>query len=225
MLGLLFLLALTHLLSPSADLEWAPLNTLDLSQITGDDFTEVPDSVVQEVSESFARDGFMYAVNHGMSWESVKRQFDIGQFAFNNVPESQKEKYKADMLGKGSFVGYKNQGHWKIDGIKDRIEQFNLGSQSFSEESRKNLFPEEMQALLPEMEEFARFNHEKILRRVLTVFSKVLKLPADTLWNLSKDPQVKGLDLLRYAMYHTPDKDDDKALGGVRLQGHTDFNR
>lgn len=53
----------------------------------------------------------------------------------------------------------------------------------------------------------------------------MLKLPADTLWNLSKDPESKGLDLLRYAMYHTPSKDDDKALGGVRLQGHTDFNR
>lgn len=52
----------------------------------------------------------------------------------------------------------------------------------------------------------------------------MLKLPADTLWKLSEDPEVNGLDLLRYAMYHTPPKDDDQALGGVRLQGHTDFN-
>lgn len=208
-----------------ADLDWAPLNSLDLSKITGDDFTEVPDEVVQEVSESFKTSGFMYAENHGLSYEDVLRQFDIGQFAFKNVGEDQKAKYKADMLGKGSFVGYKNQGHWSIDGVKDRIEQFNLGSQSFSPEARQQLFPSEMQALMPEIEAFAKYNHDIILRKVLTVFSKVLKLPADTLWNLSKDPEVKGLDLLRYAMYHTPDKADDKALGGVRLQGHTDFNR
>jgi isopenicillin N synthase-like dioxygenase len=59
---------------------------------------------------------------------------------------------------------------------------------------------------------------------LLTVLSKVLKLPADTLWNLSRNPEKNGLDLLRYAMYHTPPKTDDKTLGGVRLQGHTDFN-
>lgn len=32
------------------------------------------------------------------------------------------------------------------------------------------------------------------------------------------------MDLLRYAMYHSPPQSDDNALGGVRLQGHTDFN-
>jgi hypothetical protein len=41
---------------------------------------------------------------------------------------------------------------------------------------------------------------------------------------LSENPEKNGLDLLRYAMYHTPPKNDDSTLGGVRLQGHTDFN-
>lgn len=81
-----------------------------------------------------------------------------------------------------------------------------------------------MQALLPEIEAFAKFNHENILRKILTVLSKMLKLPADTLWQLSRNPEQNGLDLLRYAMYHTPASNDDKTLGGVRLQGHTDFN-
>lgn len=104
------------------------------------------------------------------------------------------------------------------------LQQFNLGSQSFSPEARRRLFPPSLQALLPEIEEFAKFNHRNILRKILSVLSRVLKLPADTLWKLSEDPEVNGLDLLRYAMYHTPPKDDDQALGGVRLQGHTDFN-
>lgn len=49
-------------------------------------------------------------------------RFAIGQYAFNNVTPEDKEKYKAKILETGSFVGYKEAGHWKIDGVKDRIE-------------------------------------------------------------------------------------------------------
>ncbi len=70
------------------DLEWAPLTTLDLSTITGDDYTSVPDSVVASVGEAFSRDGFIYAENHGLTWEHVLRQFAIGQYAFNGVSEA-----------------------------------------------------------------------------------------------------------------------------------------
>ncbi|EPQ30500.1 uncharacterized protein PFL1_02026 [Pseudozyma flocculosa PF-1] len=206
------------------DIDWAPLRTLDLSKVTGDDFTDVPADVVQEVGDAFHRDGFIYAENHGLSWDQVLRQFAIGQYVFNGVSEEDKAKFKADILGTGSFVGYKEQGHWKLNGIKDRIEQLNFGSQSYSPEARQKLFPPSIQELLPEIEAFAVYNHRVILRKILSVFSLVLKLPADTLWNLSRDPETKGLDLLRYAMYHTPPKEDDAALGGVRLQGHTDFN-
>ncbi|CBQ71318.1 conserved hypothetical protein [Sporisorium reilianum SRZ2] len=206
------------------DLDWAPLTTLDLSQITGDDYTNVPDSVVAAVGEAFSRDGFIYAENHGLSWEHVLRQFAIGQYAFHGVSEADKARYKADILGTGSFVGYKEQGHWKLDGVKDRIEQLNFGSQSFSADAKAKLFPASLQELLPEIEAFARFNHGVILRKILSVLSLVLKLPADYLWQLSREPEVRGLDLLRYALYHTPDQHDDDKLGGVRLQGHTDFN-
>lgn len=206
------------------DLEWAPLTTLDLSTITGDDFTSVPPSVVASVGEAFSRDGFIYAENHGLSWAQVLRQFAIGQYAFNGVSEADKAKYKADILATGSFVGYKEQGHWKLNGVKDRIEQLNFGSKSFAEGTKERLFPGSLQELIPEIEEFARFNHAVILRKILSVLSLVLKLPADYLWNLSKEPEKRGLDLLRYAMYHTPDQSDDEKLGGVRLQGHTDFN-
>lgn len=206
------------------DIEWAPLHTLDLSQVTGDDFTEVPDAVVASVGEAFRTSGFMYAENHGMAYDDVLRQFAIGQYAFNNVEPQDKDRFKADIIKTGSFVGYKAQGHWKLDGVQDRIEQLNFGSQSFSLEARKRLFPESLQPLIPEILEFARYNHGVILRKILSVLSRVLKLPADTLWKLSENPEEKGLDLLRYAMYHTPDSADDKTSGGVRLQGHTDFN-
>lgn len=209
--------------SSVTDLDWAPLHTLDLSLITGDELNEVPQDVVEKVGEAFSKDGFIYAENHGLSYDQVLRQFAIGQFAFNNVSESEKERCKADMLHGGSFVGYKPMGHWQIHGVRDRIEQLNFGSQSFHSEARKR-FPDVMQPLIDEVHEFARYNHDVILRKILSVLSLVLKLPVDTLWNLSRDHETRGLDLLRYALYRPPPKEDDQAIGGVRLQGHTDFN-
>lgn len=206
------------------NIDWAPLPTLDLSRITGDDFTEVPDDLVAEASEAFHKIGFVYGINHGLSWEQVLRQFSIGQFAFNGVSEEDKAKFKADILGTGSFVGYKEQGHWRLNGIQDRIEQLNFGSKSFTPEARQRLYPPAIQSLIPEIEAFEKFNHDVIFRKLLSVLSRVLKLPADYLWKLSSTPAKNGVDLLRYAMYHNPPKADDEALGGVRLQGHTDFN-
>ena len=104
------------------DIEWAPLNTLDLSKVTGPDFTEVPDSLVAAVGDAFNTSGFMYAENHGLPYEEVLRQFAIGQYAFNNVSAQDKDDYKADIIKTGSFVGYKAQGHWKLEGVQDRIE-------------------------------------------------------------------------------------------------------
>ncbi|PWN41945.1 Clavaminate synthase-like protein [Ceraceosorus guamensis] len=209
----------------ATDLEWAPLNTLDLSLIKGDNFDEIPTSLVENVGQSFNRDGFMYAENHGWSHDQVLRQFAIGQAAFNIVSDEDKVKYKADMINKGSFVGFKPAGHWKSGdaAVADRIEQLNFGTQSFSQEARQRLYPQSIQHLIPEIDDFNHFNHDVVLRKVLNVLSLVLKLPVDTLWNLSNDAS-QGLDLLRYALYHTPEEKDDKALGGVRLQGHTDFN-
>ena len=95
--------------TPSArdDLDWAPLHTLDLSLVQGEEFDQVPEHVVKEVGEAFSRDGFIYVENHGLSYEQVLRQFSIGQFAFNNVNDEEKQRCVADMLQSGSFVGYK----------------------------------------------------------------------------------------------------------------------
>ncbi|WFD41734.1 hypothetical protein MPSI1_000370 [Malassezia psittaci] len=209
--------------SKQDDFQWAPLHTLDLSQIRGEGFTDVPQEIVEQVGNAFTKDGFAYAINHGLSNEEVLRQFSIGQYAFDNVTENEKMRCVANMRDHGSFVGYKPMGHWQIDGVKDRIEQLNFGSQSFTPEQRAR-FPKEMQALIDEVQEFSRFNHDVILRKILNVLSLVLKLPVDTLWNLSKEPEKQGLDLLRYALYRPAPKEDDEKSNGVRLQGHTDFN-
>lgn len=163
------------------------------------------------------------------SWHSLLLfpllpRFAIGQFAFNGIPQEEKDRYKAKILETGSFVGYKQAGHWKIGDVKDRIEQCNFGSTSFKPEVAAKTFPSALQPFIPEVLEFARFNHAVIYRKVLAVLSKVLKIDTEYLWKLSENPEERGLDLLRYAMYYNPPSNDDAKLGGVRLQGHTDFN-
>lgn len=56
------------------DLEWAPLHTLDLSRIAGEDFTEVPEDVVKDVGQAFSQVGFIYCEGHGLSYGELLRQ-------------------------------------------------------------------------------------------------------------------------------------------------------
>ncbi|CAO1621569.1 unnamed protein product [Parajaminaea phylloscopi] len=207
------------------DLDWAPLHTLDLSKVIIEgDRTIVPDEIVREVGDAFNNVGFIYAVNHGLSYEQVLRQFAIGQYLLNNVSDEDKEKYRAKIVEQGSFVGYKTQGRWQLDGVQDRIEQCNFGSQSFQPGVAEKTFPASIQPLIPEILEFARFNHAQIFRKLLAIFSRVLKLDSEYFWSRSQNPEERGLDLLRYAVYHKPSKEDDDKLGGVRLNSHSDFN-
>lgn len=207
------------------DQDWAPLHTLDLSKVIIDgDRTIVPDEIVQEVGDAFNNVGFIYAINHGLSYEQVLRQFSIGQYLLNNVSDEDKEKYRAKIQEQGSFVGYKTIGNWKLDNVQDRIEQCNFGSQSFKPEVAAKTFPPSVQHLIPEILEFARFNHAQIYRKLLAIFSRVLKLDSEYFWRISENPEDRGLDLLRYAVYHKPSQEDDDKLGGVRLNSHSDFD-
>ena len=100
----------------------------------------------------------------------------------------------------------------------------NFGSKSFKPGVAAKTFPPSVQPFIPEILEFARFNHAVIYRKLLAVFSRILNLDSEFLWNLSQNPEERGLDLLRYALYHKPTQADDDKLGGVRLNSHTDFD-
>ena len=44
-----------------------------MSVITGDEYENVPEHVVKTIGDAFARDGFIYATNHGLSSEQILR--------------------------------------------------------------------------------------------------------------------------------------------------------
>lgn len=202
---------------------WAPLYTLDLSKITGEGFSEVPEQVIREVGDALANVGFIYAINHGLSYDQVLRQYSIGQHTFDKVPDEDKKEYTADIVNTGSYCGYKQVGHWKIDQVADRIEQWNFGSATYAQQIAKRKYPDSILPFLDEIHEFARFNHDVVVRKILSVISLVLKVPYDYLWNLSKKYETEGDDFLRYMLVHRPPAEEDKETKGVRIQGHTDF--
>lgn len=202
---------------------WAPLYTLDLAQVTGEGFSQVPEQVVRDVGEALSTVGFIYAKNHGLSEDQVRRQYSIGQYTFTHVPDEEKKEYTADIVNSGSYCGYKQVGHWKIDEVADRIEQWNFGSAAYAQEVAKRKYPKEILPFLDEIHEFARFNHDVVVRKLLSVLSLVLKVPYDYLWNLARKYETEGDDFLRYMLVHRPPKNEDDETKGVRIQGHTDF--
>lgn len=207
----------------SDQVDWAPLYSLDLSLITGEGFSQVPEKVVKELGDAFANVGFIYAENHGLSYDEALRQYAIAQYTFDKVNDQDKKDFTADITNSGSFCGYKQMGHWKIGDVSDRIEQWNFYSMAYEGELRKKKFPESIHPLLDEIHEFARFNHNVIVRKIFSALSLVLKVPYDYFWNLSRKYETEGDDFLRYMMIHRPPPEDDVESKGVRIQGHTDF--
>ncbi|KAI0669597.1 Clavaminate synthase-like protein [Trametes maxima] len=211
---------------PTSDktFDYAQLESLDLSQITGDNYENVPEQIVKTIGDAFARDGFIYAVNHGLSSEQVRRQFSIAQYAFDGVSEEDKVAYRAKIIETGDFTGYKPRGHWKLKGVRDQIEHFSLGAQSYGAERRKEVFPQRLRRSSTRSSSLPTcYNHDHIFRKILSVLSLVLKLPPTYLWDLASN-EAERFDLFRYALYHPASADDDAKTDGVRLQGHTDFN-
>ncbi len=201
-----------------SELEWAQLYTLDLGQVSGDEYDHVPPQVVRDVGRALSEDGFMYAENHGLSEAHVLRMFALAQYAFAQIPLEQKLRFKSDPLNTGSFAGYKQEGHWKVDGVKDRVEQWNFLTEACTPEQAPKTYPAELLRYFDEIRAFAQYNHDVILRKILNILSLVLKVPVDTLWKLSA-----GDDNFRFAVCHRPPAEEERAASGVRIQGHTDF--
>lgn len=205
------------------NISWAPLYTLDLSQIHEESSSPVSEQIVQEVGSAFSDAGFIYVENHGLDYQDVLRQYSVAQHLFDRVSDKDKQTYTAKITETGSFCGYKQIGHWKINDVSDRIEQWNFRSSSYGEGEAQKRYPPAIHPFLSEIRSFARFNHNVIVRKILTVLSLVLKVEPDYLWNLSRNYEVDGDDFLRYMLIHRPPKEDDQKTKGVRIQGHTDF--
>lgn len=77
---------------------------------------------------------------------------------------------------------------------------------------------------MDEIEEFCNYLTKSVNRRLLTLFSRVLELPDDYLWdNVQSHGSPTGEGYFRHALFRPVQKKTEEASKGLRMHGHTDF--
>ena len=77
---------------------------------------------------------------------------------------------------------------------------------------------------MDEIESFCNYLTKSVNRRLLTLFSRVLELPDDYLWdNVQSHGSPTGEGYFRHALFRPVKKETQEASKGLRMHGHTDF--
>lgn len=77
---------------------------------------------------------------------------------------------------------------------------------------------------MDEIEAFSNYLTKSVNRRLLTLFSRVLELPDDYLWNnVQSQGSPTGEGYFRHALFRPVQKETEQASKGLRMHGHTDF--
>lgn len=87
-----------------------------------------------------------------------------------------------------------------------------------------SLIPTCLHPFMDEIRAFAEYLTGSVNRRLLTLFSRVLELPDDYLWeHVQSHGSPTGEGYFRHALFRPQDKVIREAAGGVKMHGHTDF--
>jgi isopenicillin N synthase-like dioxygenase len=106
-------------------------------------------------------------------------------------------------------------------GPADGIEQFNWYSADWEDHNR---VPTTLHPFIDEIEAFATYLTQSVNRRLLTLFSRVLELPDEYLWdNVQSHGGPTGEGYFRHALFRPVQKETQEASKGLRMHGHTDF--
>ncbi|KAJ5732090.1 hypothetical protein N7493_003571 [Penicillium malachiteum] len=225
---------------PSADLpgkpyvsEWVPppvtqekhnfaqLKSIDLSLLDSED-PAVVENLIQQVKVAIRDDGFLFLENYGVSLEQLHRQFSLAQYMYQNISDQDKQRllFHPDT---GNWSGYKHPyGFKRHRGPADGIEQFNWYSPDWQD--TENRVPNCLHPFMDEIEAFANYLTKSVNRRLLTLFSRVLELPDDYLWdNVQSHGSPTGEGYFRHALFRPVKKETEEASNGLRMHGHTDF--
>ncbi|KAJ4354640.1 uncharacterized protein N0V89_006377 [Didymosphaeria variabile] len=199
---------------------FAELSSIDLSLLDSED-PAVVDSLVQRVKRAIRDEGFLFLENYGISLEQLHRQFAIAQYLYHNISEEDKERLLFDPET-GVWSGYKHPyGFKRHRGPADGIEQFNWYKPDWESLDRS---PSCVHPFMDEIRAFCEYLTESVNRRLLTLFSRVLELPDDYLWeNVQSHGSPTGEGYFRHALFRPVQKSTEEASKGLRMHGHTDF--
>lgn len=77
---------------------------------------------------------------------------------------------------------------------------------------------------MDEIEEFCNYLTKSVNRRILKLFSRVLELPDDYLWdNVQSHGSPTGEGYFRHALFRPVEQSTREKSKGLRMHGHTDF--
>lgn len=106
-------------------------------------------------------------------------------------------------------------------GVPDGIEQFNWYNREWQDINR---IPKCLHPFMDEIEEFCNYLTKSVNRRILTLFSRVLELPDDYLWdNVQSHGSPTGEGYFRHALFRPVEQSTREKSKGLRMHGHTDF--
>lgn len=153
-------------------LEFADLEILDFGHY--EDGASARQGLVEQVHKAMTTQGFFVIVNHGISEALITRMVDIGHTILTRTPDEEKERLKADILGKGEYPGFKPRGHWKSGGPKgvDQIENFNVNRDMTLHEQ-----PTVLEPFRDEVSGFIETLHKDVLYKILRLFASALHIP------------------------------------------------
>ncbi|KAF2641941.1 Clavaminate synthase-like protein [Massarina eburnea CBS 473.64] len=200
--------------------DFAELTTIDLSKLDSEDPAVVED-LVNQVKRAIREEGFLFLENYGISIEQLHRQFALAQYMYKNISEEDKQRLLFSPET-GVWSGYKHPyGFKRNKGPVDGIEQFNWYKNDWQSLDR---VPKCLHPFMDEIEDFCNYLTKSVNRRLLTLFSRVLELPDNYLWdNVQSHGSPTGEGYFRHALFRPVQKETQEASKGLRMHGHTDF--
>ncbi|KAG9948021.1 Clavaminate synthase-like protein, partial [Aureobasidium melanogenum] len=198
---------------------FAELETIDLSKL--DDDEDVQQKLVADVKRAIREDGFLFLENYGVSLEQLHRQFSIAHYLFNNISEEDKERLLFHP-STGRWAGWKHEyGFKRHRQQKDGINQFNWYKEQWEND---DLLPACVLPFMDEIRAFSEYLTNSVNRRLLTLFSRVLELPDDWLWdNVQSHGSPSGEGYFRHALFRPVNEKTLEKSKNIRMHGHTDF--
>ncbi|KAG9592356.1 Clavaminate synthase-like protein, partial [Aureobasidium melanogenum] len=198
---------------------FAELETIDLSKLDGDE--EAQQKLVADVKRAIREDGFLFLENYGVSLEQLHRQFSIAHYLFNNISEEDKERLLFHP-STGRWAGWKHEyGFKRHRQQKDGINQFNWYKEQWEND---DLLPACVLPFMDEIRAFSEYLTNSVNRRLLTLFSRVLELPDDWLWdNVQSHGSPSGEGYFRHALFRPVNEKTLEKSKNIRMHGHTDF--
>ncbi|KAI6914206.1 Clavaminate synthase-like protein [Hortaea werneckii] len=199
---------------------FAQLKSIDLSLLDSED-PSVVDALVQQVKTAIRDDGFLFLENYGVSLDQLHRQFALAQYLYHNISAEDKDRLLFDPET-GKWSGYKHPyGFKRHRAMPDGIEQFNWYGTDWDSIERT---PKCLHPFLDEIKAFCEYLTGSVNRRLLKLFSRVLELPDDYLWdNVQSHGSPTGEGYFRHALFRPVEETTKQASKGLRMHGHTDF--